>query len=362
MFKLYNNTIKEADIISKNIKKQKRDALKTKNQQQAQATKTCHTNFEKNRKIAATVNKHLQPKARLNVLQTKMAYEAELIYREQMATFNKNFHKDLLHANDDDDLDDFKLTPQMAKKQCMAHLDKRPKILLSSFLPSHNNSCDNYSALNPLANSTRLNATLTSDIGSPKRFSPSQSIIEQPSLHPTPNTTQININQNNLITTSITHQQTLQSSQIQITDNFYTGYSGNISDIPLPVSAFDIQATEDISFFTSFYIAPINSTATIQHRINNHIICNTPPKSPQQTCSTINRRQPGLNLIRITVDNDSYDNSLKCRKCCVNIKFNNLLIIANRMPKGRQTFCAECLLLLSSRPKDKNVDYFIQQQ
>ena len=327
----------------------------------------------------------MQPKAKLNILQTKMAYEAELIYRQQMASFKPTFPNPLLHVDDDHDLDDFILTPKTAQKQCMANIDRRPKKLLSSNLPSINNSFENSSVLNPLANSTRLNVTLTSDTRSPKRIITSNpAVIGQQSFHRTPiklnKTSEYNINQNLSTTLSIKHQQLLESTQIEITDHFFKDYTGNISDIPLPidkpapitntiqhkeniteVSIFNSQATEDISFYTSFYIPPIISTADIQHQYNNHVVCNTPPKSPLHTCYSLKPRQPGFKLHRISIDNSNSDNSVICRNCCVDINFNKLLIIANRMPKGRQTFCAECLLLISSRPKDKNVDFFNQQ-
>ena len=127
--RLYNQ---EADRRIKTMKKQKKDAAKLKEQQQLQTKKKCHTMFEKNRKKAANACKHLQPKTLLNVLQTKLAIEAEMIYQKQMATLQQNQQVTTINVDDDMDFDNFKLTPKKVKNQCLASTNRHTKTITNN--------------------------------------------------------------------------------------------------------------------------------------------------------------------------------------------------------------------------------------
>ena len=344
---------KQADIVSNNIKKEKRKERKFIQQQQKKNAKTLHGKFEKQRQMAIKSNKHLQPKCKFNVLQTKLAYEAEMIYQQQMASFKPQH---CIPCNDDDDLQDFQLTPKTAKNKCLATLVNRPKIMLTSYVPSLNDSCD----IVPLLTSTQFHDSQISDI-------PITTAIHTPILK----TTVTNI-VNNTPTTTIDIQNDsitkLQDSQIihQLSRTIKQTPT-KIEDIPLPsnpqpkntmqhhtnsyVSYFDPNATEDISFYTSFCLQPCID--------NNHIYHKSPPKSPIDTLRVVQKPTETFKLRRIDFSQSDYSDSIiSCRNCCVDINFKKLLMMPHLLPAGRQTFCAECLLTMISRKKDSRVDYF----
>ena len=151
---------KEADIACKKIKAQKRIENKIIKKEITKTVNTQHRNFQKNRQIAANCNKHLLPKAKPNILQQKLAYEAELVYRKQMASIQPLLQFTPLQ-DDDEDLHHFNLNPKTAQQKCLAKINKRPKHLLSSNLPSLHTTISK--SIKPLANSTQLNYTQTSD-------------------------------------------------------------------------------------------------------------------------------------------------------------------------------------------------------
>ena len=363
---------KEADAIGKSVKQQ----LRTQKQNQEKHKKSVHANFVKNRKTAANLNKHLQPKQQPNVLQRKLDYEAELIYQQQMANFLQR-HPQQSISDNDDDLQDFILTPRAAKRSCMQTLEHRPKKLLLSNLPSFASSDD----IVPLFNSTQMNNTYNSDIQITSNFNncnvptialPNNSIAlsntninhsitinisdiplpsvnaptntgiyKTPTKHTATNTANITLPQENFTTT--------------VTNNNPTNTTAFSNDSR--VSYFDPNKTEDISFYTSCIAQPSN--------LNSHIRHNSPIKSPITTDRNIQNFQlriaPQYCLRRITCVTD-YDNSVAiCRNCCVDINYNKLMLIPQLLPSGKQTFCAECLLTMVSRRKDTSVDFYYKR-
>ena len=325
--RLYN---KEADQRTKNLKQLKRDAAKTKLQQ--------HSNFEKKRKIAASANKHLLPKAKLNVLQTKLAIEAEMIYKQQLASLKPFISVPSQNVDDDYDLHDFKLTPKKAKKHCLATNSKQQKPLISANLISLDKSLQH--GIVPLANSTQIHTTFTTDTHTDNDSNNSafaSAVIKNISFLHSTNATSQKLQCCNTPThhQKIHHTPLLDTSDIQLADHFRPDTIQNISQIPLPqgsnrlladnsktsqrlshTSLFDSKATENISFFTSFYIQPTIPTIHIKTPNDNHVYCYSPPKSPDNIITTRKSIQTLFKLNRIDLTTlDTNTSTHKCRIC-----------------------------------------------
>ena len=119
------------------------------------------TTFKSNVYMAAKTNKHLLPKCKLNILQTKLAYEAEMIYRKQMASIQPLQMFPKVQDNDDDELQHFNLNHTTAKQKCLPTLITHRNPLLPSnrtFLNITRTKC-----IKPLANSTRIYNTQSSN-------------------------------------------------------------------------------------------------------------------------------------------------------------------------------------------------------
>ena len=116
-------------------------------------------------------------------------------------------------------------------------------------------------------------------------------------------------------------------------------------------SYFDPNATEDISFYTSFYLQPCID--------NNHIYHTSSPKSSIDKPRVVQLPTETFKLRRIDFSHTNYSNSIiTCRNCCVDINFKKLLMMPHLLLAGPQKFCAECLLTMIFRQKDPRVDYF----
>ena len=244
--------------------------------------------------------------------------------------------------NNDDDLHDFVITPKKAIQLCNARINKRPKQLLTSNLPSFNTSNN----IEPIHSSTQiLNSPIVNTLVPPQNNSNHTTPLKIIQCLPEP--TQ---NQTHLLDPSTT----ITNKHISIT----------LENIPLPTqpaphtndsktTIIDHNVPENISFFTSYYIQEPHNF------IINHYRCTSPPQSPTPTAPLVHHSLQNFNLQRIELCNsDSYDTYIICRKCCVAIDFKKLLLIPHHLPKGKQTFCAECLLMMLSRQKDSSVDYF----
>ena len=219
----------------------------------------------------------------------------------------------------------------------MFSLNKQPKSLILSRLPSFK-----HNITKPLANSTQINYTLSTQtsFSNDNYFTDAavNEVINNLTSKTLDCTTHQTIHKSDYIVnlipsqiketfalnntspikqTSFTPNLSNNTSEIKITDHFFDDkiINSNISDIPLPEIMqpntdgllLKSQATENISFYTSVNI-PILTDADIQHRKNNHIICNAPPKSPIEKCYSMTRRQPGFKLNRIYIENSSCDN------------------------------------------------------
>ena len=152
------NYNKEADIITKKIKKQQNDAIKSQQRQNQQIKKTSHKKFEKQRRLAANEQKHLQPKASLNLLQTKLAKEADVIYRQQLAAFNSKYN--LPCYDDQEDLQHFKLPCKPVTNQLLA-----ASLNTLNYGHTYNSvTIKNSQKIKPLLSSTQLNDSNNTDI------------------------------------------------------------------------------------------------------------------------------------------------------------------------------------------------------
>ena len=238
-----------------------------------------------------------------------------------------------------------------------------------------------------MANSTRLNTTFSSDTQSEYGSRNSEftsAVIKNISFLRTTNATSRVVDSCNINRTSeqVINIPTLHTSDIQLADHFIDGNIQNVSQIPLPnmsnpmithisnkadklshTSVFNSNVTENISFFTSFYVPQPIPNIHMQTTYDNHVYCYSPPKSPDNIITTRKSIQTTFKLNRIdltTLDNNP--STQKCRICRSDINFDKLIIIANRMPTGRQIYCAPCVIMLTSKCKDRNVDYYTTLQ
>ena len=163
----------------------------------------------------------------------------------------------------------------------------------------------------------------------------------------------------NAIPIPILQPQTLNISKIPLPTSTQPTINNHIQHVTSDIAIFNSQETENISFYTSFYIQPPIQTIATQNQNNNHIHHYTPPMSPINQLPQVKPMQTTFPLRRLELNNKEDDNTTPiCRKCGANINFNMLLNIADRMPKGRQILCAHCLLQITSRHTAKNVDFY----
>ena len=366
---------KEADNISKAIKKEKKMIQK----QQQKKTEKLHDDFQRKRKLAAQSNKHLLPKSKLNILQRKLAWEAELIYQKQMASV-KTVQMFPTDQNYDDDLQHFKLNPKTTKPKCLPALHTSQHSVLPSNTIFSNFNLAN--SIKPLANSTQICYTQSSNTSQLTDTSFNNAVVEHiiDSLSPEHTNAHSNLQHNINTVNNLSFSSTAQSTQHNIPVSVLQSQSLNISKIPMPTTTmptqpsinnhiqniqtadiciYNNQEKENISFNTSFYTQPTISAVAMQHINNNHIHHYSSPQSPINHLPQIKPIQTTFRLRRLAhyykVDNNT--NPI-CRKCGVNIDFKMLLNIPTHMPTGRQIMCAPCLLMISSISKDRNVDYF----
>ena len=369
---------KEADLECKKLKAEKRHQNNIIKKEIAKKVNTQHRNFENNRRIAANCNKHLLPKTKPNILQQKLAYEAELVYRDQMASIKPLLHFTPIYDDYDEDLHHFQLNRKTTHPKNAAKINNHSINLLSCKRPSRNATFTK--PIKPLANSTQLNYTQSSDstVETDDIFTNAvvANILKNFSETKSFNYNTVHTNQisDNVIVTDIALQTTNKLMQTSINNALLETKTINISDIPLPentqpiynnntqqvcadISIHNSNVTENISFFTSFYIEPVIPQPTTNYQTNNHIQHISPPMSPISILPA-NTPQKPFQLHRLYQHSFDYKTNLKCRRCFTDINFQHLLSIADRMPKGRQLFCAPCLLQITSRPADKNVDYY----
>ena len=330
--------------------------------------------------MAAKTNKHLLPKCKLNILQTKLAYEAEMIYRKQMASLKPLQMFPKVQDNDDDDLQDFNLNHTTAKPKCLpALITNRNSVLPSN--PTFLN-IKRAKSIKPLANSTRIFNTQSTNTSECTDTTFNNAVVDHliNTLSSQMTNAQTNIIQKNntlntivipdttLITTAnspqnaipipILQPQTLNISKIPLPTSTQPTINNHIQHVTSDIAIFNSQETENISFYTSFYIQPPIQTIATQNQNNNHIHHYTPPMSPINQLPQVKPMQTTFPLRRLEQNKEDDNTTPICRKCGANINFNMLLNIANRMPTGRQIMCAPCLLMISSKSKDRNVDYF----
>lgn len=375
---LLRNQNKEADIICKKLKAEKRLKNKKTKKDITKKVNIQHQNFEKKRKIAANCNRHLLPKTKPNILQRKLAYEAEMVYQEQMASI-KHLPNYKLLQNYDEDLHHFNLNPTTSKSKSTAIFNKHSTDTFTSNISSQRKKLSK--SIKPLANSTQLHYTQSSHTSGftdeiftnaaveniLNNFSQTNTIhyhsiqtnntLDNITDTDTEMTTTDNIMHTSIINTSIQNKY-YNISQIPLPETNQTGINNNIQTRSTDINIYNCTATENLSFFTSFYTLPAISNPTITNPIRNHIHHISSPMSPN--CDVLPAKPLQQSFLLQPLDLHSFDENTnpRCRRCFANINFRNLFTLSDRMPKGRQIFCAACLLLITSRSKAKNVDYF----